>query len=185
MSFSYCHSAIPKIIYFITLAFSAFMLYSCSASTDTRYSKDAESKIDKNEEKSTLPEDDFDIEPFKTKIVIPNINKPIEPISSELWFGYPDSSEDIQTGKTVTDTIAGYRVQVISTDNLDEANGVRSEIYFKTNEKAVYVIFEPPFYVVRVGDYNNINDAQALSFKLSQMGYAGTKVVTDQINVFK
>jgi len=130
-------SFIPIIILF------AVLFYSCSASTDTRYSKDSEKDVSKSKEKEAIVEDDFDIKPFQTKIEIPD-----------------------ETLKTVIDTISGYRVQVISTDNLEEANGVRSEIYFKTNEKAIYVIFEPPFYVVRVGDYKNINDAKALSFKL-------------------
>jgi len=62
-----------------------------------------------------------------------------------LWFSYPKDSAERQTQKTVIDTIPGYRVQVISTDNLDEANGVRSEVFFKTNEKDIYVVFEPPF----------------------------------------
>lgn len=161
------------------------LFYSCSASTDTRYSKDSEKEISKMRENETIAEDDFDIEPFRTKIDIPAVSKETKDTAFDLWFGYPADIPEDQTKKTVVDTIQGYRVQVISTDNLDEANGVRSEIYFKTNEKAIYIIFEPPFYVVRVGDYKNINDAKALSFKLNQLGFAGTKVVNDIINIYK
>ena len=163
----------------------AILFYSCSASTDTRYSKDSEKEITKPEEKETIAEDDFDITPFKTKIEIPVEIKEAEDKPLDLWFGYPTDNPEDQTQKTLLDTIPGFRVQVISTDNLDEANGVRSEIYFKTNEKAIYVLFEPPFYIVRVGDCKNINDAKALSFKLNQMGFAGTKVVNDLINIYK
>ena len=102
-----------------------------------------------------------------------------------MWFEYPADDTIDQSQKTVVDTMAGYRVQVLSTDNLEEANGVRSEIFFKTNEKAIYVLFEPPFYIVRVGDYKNMNDAKALSFKLNQLGFSGTKVVNDLINIYK
>ena len=89
------------------------------------------------------------------------------------------------TNKTVIKTVPGYRVQVISTDNLDEANTIRSEIYFKTNQKAVYVIFDPPFYKVEVGDFIDINDAKNLSFKFKQMGYKDARVVNETINIFE
>jgi len=163
----------------------AIIFYSCSAATDTRYSKDSEKEISKTKEKEIIAEDDFDIKPYRTKIEIPNEKKETNNKTLDLWFGYPENISEDQTQKTVVDTIPGYRVQVISTDNLDEANGIRSEIFFKTNEKAIYVIFEPPFYVVRVGDYQNISDAKALSFKLNQMGFTGTKVVNDLINIYK
>src|SRR3989337_3778936 len=138
----------------------AVLFYACSASTDTRYSKDSEKEITKTKEKEIIAEDDFDIKPYQTKIEIPAISNQEDDKPLDLWFDYPANIPEDQTKKTVLDTIPGYRVQVISTDNLDEANGIRSEIYFKTNEKAIYVIFEPPFYVVRVGDYKNINDAK-------------------------
>jgi inner membrane protein involved in colicin E2 resistance len=163
----------------------AIMFYSCSASTGTRYSKESEKDISKTKEKEIIAEDDFDIKPYRTKIDIPDEKKETNNKPLDLWFGYPENISGDQTQKTVVDTIPGYRVQVISTDNLDEANGIRSEIFFKTNEKAIYVIFEPPFYVVRVGDYQNISDAKALNFKLNQMGFTGTKVVNDLINIYK
>jgi len=163
----------------------AVLFYSCSASTDTRYSKDAEKEVSKTKENEIIAEDDFDIKPFQTKFEIPFESKETKDVPLDLWFGYSADIPEDQTKKTVVDTIQGYRVQVISTDNLDEANGIRSEIYFKTNEKAIYVIFEPPFYVVRVGDYKNISDAKTLSFKLNQLGFAGTKVVNDLINIYK
>ena len=163
----------------------AVLFYSCSASTDTRYPKDSEKEITKTKEKEIIAEDDFDIKPYQTKIEVPVESKEADDKPLDLWFGYPNDNAEDQTQKTVLDTIPGYRVQVISTDNLDEANGVRSEIYFKTNEKAIYVLFEPPFYIVRVGDYKNINDAKALSFKLNQMGFAGIKVVNDLITIYK
>jgi hypothetical protein len=174
-----------KLLEFIIFILLALVIYSCSASTDTRYAKDTEKEKSKTKEEATVAEDNFDIIQFRTKIKIPEADRKIKD-KPDLWFDYPDTVSAKQTSnKTVVDTMQGYRVQVISTDDLEEANGIRSQIYFKTNEKAVYVIFEPPFYVVRVGDCKNINDAKALSFKLSQLGFAGTKVVNDVINIYK
>lgn len=165
----------------------AVLVYSCSASTDTRYSKDSEKEVhtEKEKEYETVIEDDFDINPYRTKIELPAVDKNPEEKPADLWFEYPINNDEDITKKTIADTVAGYRVQVISTDNLEEANSVRSDLYFKTNEKAVYILFEPPFYIVRIGDYKNFNDAKALSFKLNQMGFAGTKVVNDLINIYK
>ncbi len=168
-----------------TFIYTAFLFYSCSASTDTRYAKEIEKEVPNSKEKEIIIEDDFDITPYKTKIEVPigkkeEGNKPLD-----LWYGYPNEIQENQSSKTVIDTIPGYRVQVISTDDLEEANTIRSDVFFKTNEKDIYILFEPPFYVVRVGDYKNINDAKAISFKLNQLGFSGTKVVNDLINIFK
>ncbi len=173
--FNYLFLVIPLIVFF----------YSCSASTDSRYGKISDKETPKTPDKEKLIEDDFDIKPYQTKIELPTEIQDSEEKQLDLWFNYPNDSSEVQPQKTIVDTIPGYRVQVLSTDNLDEANGVRSEIFFKTNEKAIYILFEPPFYIVRVGDYKNINDAKATSFKLNQLGFSGTKVVNDLINIFK
>ena len=55
-------SFIPIIILF------AVLFYSCSASTDTMYSKDSEKDVSKSKEKEAIVEDDFDIKPFQTKM---------------------------------------------------------------------------------------------------------------------
>lgn len=134
-------------------------------------------------------EDDFDLTPYKTEFEIHVENTKVNEDNLDLWYGYPEENNigeiEKEFPKTVSDSIPGYRVQIISTDDLEEANGIRSEVYFKTNEKAIYVIFEPPFYLVRVGDYRNISDAKATSFKLNQLGFTGTKIVNDLINVYK
>lgn len=163
----------------------SFLLISCSASTDTRYSKSDEKEDTPSLKHKTEVEDDFDIKPYQTKIEFPENKITPDKKQLDLWFEYETKDSSELTTKTIIDTISGYRVEVISTDNLEEANSIRSEIFFRTNEKAIYIIFEPPFYILRVGDYKNFNDAKALSFKLNQLGYSGTKVVNDLINIFK
>lgn len=175
----------PKSIIVILISSAAILFNSCSASTDSRYSKEAETEIPSITKNETFTEDDFDLTPFETKLIVPYSNEKELTQPQDLWFDYPENDSTSENTEIASDTISGYRVQVISTDNLDEANGVRSEIYFKTNEKKVYVIFEPPFYVVRVGNFRNIEDAEALNFKLQQIGFTGTKVVNDQITVSK
>jgi hypothetical protein len=163
----------------------SLLLISCSASTDTRYSKSVEKEDIPPIKHKSVVEDDFDIKPYQTEIEFRKNKITPDKKQLDLWFEYETKDSSELTAKTIIDTIPGYRVEVISTDNLDEANSIRSEIFFKTNEKAIYIIFEPPFYILRVGDYKNFNDAKAISFKLNQLGYSGTKVVNDLINIFK
>lgn len=161
----------------------AIIFYSCAASTDTRYSKESEKKEIKKNKTETVLEDDFDISPYKTNIELAEKIKTSQTTPIDVWYGYDETAIDSQSNLVFTDTIPGYRVEVISSDNLDEVNTVRAEVYFKTNEKSLYVIFEPPFYVLRVGDCKSINEAKALSFKLNQLGFSGTKIVNDSILV--
>ena len=87
--------------------------------------------------------------------------------------------------KQIIGTTDGYRVQVISTDDIDEANLVRSELYEKTTRKEVYIFFEPPFYKVKVGDFTSKSEAENLRFKLNQLGYSESKVVQEIVNIFE
>jgi hypothetical protein len=87
--------------------------------------------------------------------------------------------------RNIIGTTDGYRVQVLSTDDIDEASVVRSEIYEKTARKEVYIIFEPPFYKVKVGDFTSKSEAENLRFELNQLGYTESKVVQETVNLFE
>ncbi len=100
-------------------------------------------------------------------------------------FGTSIVTSSTDSLRNVIGTTDGYRVQVLSTDNIDEANLVRSEIYEQTSRKEVYVIFEPPFYKVKVGDFTSNSEAENLRFKLNQLGYTESKVVQETVNIFE
>jgi cell division septation protein DedD len=164
---------------------------SCGTSTGSRYEKkettpktsDADKKAERD--KRELIED-FDITPYKTKISIdenePANQSPV--VSNDVWYDYPAESTPSEDSSTQDiSQVEGYRVQVITTDDLDEANEIRAEIYFKTNHKNIYIIFDPPFYKVKVGDFTNISDANSLVFKLNQMGYSEARVVSELVNL--
>jgi hypothetical protein len=127
--------------------------------------------------------EDFDISPFKTNIIISDSVPPlITHVNKDLrvWYNYDSVSS---SGNKIARQTSGYRVLVLTTDNLDEANNLKSEIYFKTNQKPVYISFDPPFYKVEAGDFTDISQADELSFKLNQLGYANTKIIRDTINI--
>ena len=167
----------------ITIIAISVLLFGCSASTGSRYETKDESKTETTTEETKEITEDFDITPYKTEI---NIEAP--PITSDnlppnVWYGYSVANPDHE--KRIIGTIDGYRVQVLSTDDMEEANSIRAEIYEKTGRKEVYIIFEPPFYRVKVGDFSSKSEANDLKFKLNQLGYTEAKVVQEAVNLFE
>ena len=179
---------IPVYSLFILLP---LIVISCSAATGSRYEKSKESKTEtktKTGSNNKLPEEDFSMVPYRTKVDIKE--NTIDTLQNQTdlsaWYGFNNSDTTANILKqTVIDKVSGFRVQVYSTDNLTDANNKRSEMFFKTNQKNVYVVFDPPYYKVEVGDFTSLQDAKDLSFKLNQMGYTDAHVVNETVNVFE
>ncbi len=167
----------------IILFLSTLILIGCSASTGSRYETKEETKTETNEEVNQITDEDFDITPYKTEVDIEAPPISTDKLPSDVWYGYQNSTSEYE--KQIIGTADGFRVQVVSTDDIDEANRVRSEIYEKISRKEVYVVFEPPFYKVNVGDFTIKNDANDLKFKLNQLGYTEAKVVQETVNLFE
>ncbi len=173
-----------KIFLFPLVIILLFKLISCSATpVDDRYKK-TESTKEKTKEK--VEEYQFDFSPYQEKLDSSNISNNLNDEDLNLWLTYEDNDKikksdiDVKLEKT-----KGYRVQVFVTDSWNEADNKRSEIYFKTKEKNIYIDFEPPFYKVKVGDFIDANSARELSQKLNQLGYESTAVVPDSVNIYK
>lgn len=172
---------------------TSFLFFSCSSSVSDRYEKEEKEKETKETPRTELPpesfEEDFDLTPYRTKIEIDsdeNLGNETNLKDLDIWYEYSETEYDsIPDSKTIISQADGYRVQVRALDNLEEAEDLKTEIYFKTNQQNVYIIFDPPFYKVKVGDYLNNSDAKALSFKLNQMGYKDSRVVNETINIFE
>jgi septal ring-binding cell division protein DamX len=181
-----------KLSLLIFIVFSILFLFTagCGASAGDRYEKQRrESKETKEpvktEEKKEYSED-FDFIPYSTKIEVKERKKATRPKELDAWFSYNSEKDSVlNSDSTKTDTVNGFRVQVIATDNLQEADNIRSQIYFKTNQMNVYLVFEPPFYIVKAGDFTNRSSANELSFKLNQMGYSEARVIQDSVIVRK
>ncbi len=174
---------------YILLIICILFIAGCSASTGSRYEKNEKKEDKEVAETKKEPEvktAEFDTYPYRETFDLKT--PPDNSVKSEdldLWFTYEKDTSGTNQSRTIVDQVDGYRVQITATDNLEEANQIRSEVYFKTNQKPVYVTFDPPFYKVKAGDFLNVNDARDFSFQLNQMGYKETKVVSEKVNVFK
>ncbi len=169
-----------------TIIFIPIILFlaGCSASTSSRYEKTEKTDENMDKNKETINED-FDITPYKTKIEIENMytNEGF----SDAWYGYEGNSGEsnfVQKHKII-ETVDGYRVFVVATDDMGKANSVRDDILSKIKRKEVYISFEPPFYKVKVGDFTDITESNNLKFKLNQLGYTEARVIQETVNIFE
>lgn len=153
----------------------------CSASTETRYNDDKPK--DKNSSKLV---EDFDITPYKTDIEIINLVESSNGLI-DAWYDYDYATDDFihPERRKITGTRDGYRLLILATDNLEEANSIREKLYSQSKRHNVYISFEPPFYKVKLGDFINLDETNDLKFKLNQLGYREARVVQETINLFE
>jgi hypothetical protein len=79
----------------------------------------------------------------------------------------------------------GFRVQVYfgsGTDAKSMANKIRAELNNKFPDMSSYLIYEAPYFKVRIGDYRNRNEAYK-AFKMVQENYPGAFIVDDLIGL--
>ncbi len=75
----------------------------------------------------------------------------------------------------------GFRIQVFSTSSIDEAMKMKASVTAKLPQDSVYVVYDPPVYKVRLGDYPSRYDASIKLSAIVEMGYADAWIVPDNI----
>jgi len=77
--------------------------------------------------------------------------------------------------------IRGYRVQVLNTNNRTLANKTKAELYTHFPGQKVYIVYRSPFFRVRIGNFKEQKDAEALRRVLSSMFSSGVYIVPDLV----
>lgn len=162
------------------------VFYSCGASSTVRYDRTKEEKKEAKNESESSYKEDFDVVPYMTTIDIEE-KSPENSNTPDLtpWYGYEEKDTSASAEKEIVGTTNGFRVQVFASDNLQDADSLKSELSMKVTQKKIYVIFDPPFYKVVVGDFTSMSDAKDLNFKLTQMGYTESRVIASTVNIFE
>lgn len=75
----------------------------------------------------------------------------------------------------------GYRVQIFSTSSIDEAMKMKASVLEKLPQDSVYVVYDPPVYKVRLGDYSSRYDAGIKLSSVVDLGYPDAWIVPDNI----
>lgn len=79
----------------------------------------------------------------------------------------------------------GYRIQIFATGNIDEANAMRLTTVQRVTEDSVYIVYDPPVYKVRLGDFRTRAEASQKLGALSGIGFSDAWVVGDRILIRK
>jgi hypothetical protein len=79
------------------------------------------------------------------------------------------------------ETLQGYRVQVLATNNYDDALSMKNTLNAAYPELWVYTVYESPSYKIRVGDFLNRYDAKSLLDSLQMNGYKNAWIVPDKV----
>jgi hypothetical protein len=78
----------------------------------------------------------------------------------------------------------GYRIQIYSGDDREEARKVRNNLYNLMSDVDVYEVFRSPVFRVRVGDFLDRLEANYVLVKL-QKDFPNAMIVPDRINIVK
>ena len=102
----------------------------------------------------------------------------VEAESSEA-YRYLTADRDDSTGATEEklQKQPGYRVQIASVAIQEDADEIQLEAILQFEESEVYLIFETPYYKIRVGDFVIRRDAEALQEKAVELGYGDAWIV--------
>lgn len=156
------------------LAIAALLLASCKTTAPTRQQEQPEApgsqrKVPLSQYEATFNPSDFD--------------EDIEQVKKSHAIKNRVIGEESTADSTIVESefFQGFRIQIFASVNIDEANAMKSAAAPKITEDSVYVVFDPPVYKVRVGDYLARGEASQKLPKFVEMGFPDAWVVGDQI----
>ena len=85
---------------------------------------------------------------------------------------------------TVTPHLDGYRIQIFTGADRNNAVAIRNKFLTDFPEQQIYLIYQQPYFKLRVGDYRNLIEAQSFYTQL-QKQFGQILIVPDKINLPK
>jgi hypothetical protein len=79
------------------------------------------------------------------------------------------------------DTVSGYRIQVLFTPDIERAAETKDTLSVLIPEEYTYVVYEAPYYKVRLGNFQDRSSANIVLKKVTAKGFDDAWVVPDKI----
>ncbi len=92
-----------------------------------------------------------------------------------------DSSAAIALPVLPPELTQGYRVQIFATTSYDEAMSVKAAADSMFTDQWFYVVYDPPTYKVRAGNFLERYEADRFAKLLSEKGYNDSWVVPEKV----
>lgn len=77
----------------------------------------------------------------------------------------------------------GFRIQVINTNDRNKANAAKTKVYQSFPELKPYLIYQAPFFKLKVGNFKTREDAELYIEDLRRLFPSGVYVVRDVIEL--
>ncbi len=84
----------------------------------------------------------------------------------------------------IANVIDGYRIQLFSGSERNNANALKTKFLKLYPETPAYLIYQQPYFKLRVGDYRTKIEAQNIFYKL-QDDFGQVIIIPDKINLPK
>ncbi len=78
----------------------------------------------------------------------------------------------------------GFRVQVVSTSNRDNAQKIKTDLMNKFPDQKSYILFQSPNFKVRIGNFLKKEEAEKLRKQLNKYFPQGVYIVEDTIEYY-
>tara|TARA_B100001142_G_scaffold296896_1_gene318926 strand:- start:377 stop:796 length:420 start_codon:yes stop_codon:yes gene_type:complete len=111
-------------------------------------------------------------------------DKLIDPEPRWPIISSPLNSQNLITNKVSIDStqfiIEGYRVQILATKQLVNAERLQKDLSSILNQK-IYIVFEAPNYKVRIGNFIDRSKAENFRKNLIKEGYQSSWIIRTRI----
>lgn len=158
----------------MVLLAGALIILSCSTS---QFGWKGESKQPKQEAKTSPYDEDFDPNSLNDEDINPAMDKAIIQSVKQT----KTDKAPAEKGKISFETaVNGFRIQLLATKDENQASDIKKQAILKFQEK-VYLIFDPPYYRIRVGDCVTEQDAKTLKDEAINKGFADAWIVQSKV----
>ncbi|MGN6494416.1 MAG: SPOR domain-containing protein [Agriterribacter sp.] len=79
--------------------------------------------------------------------------------------------------------MAGYRLQVINTNDRNKALDVKTKMLSEFPSEKVYMIYQSPYFKVQMGNFRNRGDAEILLNKVKKIYPSGVFIVPSRVQI--
>lgn len=152
------------------------MVLVASCAPSRRFAEERKSKESLKEKKLPLAEYEATLNPSDYDQEVEAVQKVHTDERNRSQLNIPKDSTVVQE-----EMVQGFRIQIFSSSNVDEANIVKNTVAEKFLFDSVYVVYDPPVYKVRVGDFTNRYEANQRLPEFVDKGYRDAWIVPDQV----
>jgi hypothetical protein len=162
-----------KIVLSVSLLWTGL---ACSSSGPAVAEQEKPKQEVKKERKAPLSEYEATLRPS-------DFDEEVEVVQKKHAEEKPRVELDIPRDSTVVqeEILQGFRIQIFSSANIDESTKMKVNTQPKLPQDSVYVVYDPPVYKVRIGDFVSRYDAGVKLPLVVEQGYPDAWIVPDRI----